>query len=135
MSDDLDRSYLTFRLLGEFDPEMVTDQMGIEPTDSFRKGDLAGKGVTGRRQSTNGWFLHTNPTLDLDIELHLEQLLGSVEPKAALIEQLRSAGVEASVMCFWSSPGAGGGPWIKPGSMGRLAALELPLIIGFYSRE
>ena len=49
--------YAYFTLVGEFDPKEITQRMGIEPTDSWMKGDINGKTKLERKFSR--WSLHS----------------------------------------------------------------------------
>ena len=81
---------------------------------------------------TSGWAIDSQSSIEADtIEPHLAWLLDLLEPHAGALSAIVATGAFAYADCFWASPGFGGGPWITPESMRRLAALDLPLIISF----
>lgn len=128
------RTFTGPRLAGVFDPDSVAEKLGLIPDTVQRRGDLR-PGRNGRRYNHDYWGLST-PTLDdEEIEPHLNWLLDLIEPRAAQLEEIRASEVSAVLDCAWNSIGMGGGPWISPEAMSRLGALNLPLIISFYSHE
>lgn len=127
--------YLTFGLLGLFDPDEVTKQFSIAATETFNSGDIVGNGYSDRKHPSSGWFLDTRVVLDDTIQPHLDWLLERIEPQAEVIDAFRTDGAFARVDCFWRSAGMSGGPWLTAASMSRLAALDLDLVISFYTTE
>lgn len=125
--------WVALRLLGDFDPAQITEQLGITPSSQFTKGDVIG---TGRTYQHSGWFLDSKGAVSADtIGPHLEWLLEIIEPKAVLLAALQATGISSDLDCFWASIGLSGGPWISPASMSRLGALGLPLVVSFYAVE
>ncbi len=123
-------------LSGEFDPAVVSSQLGLAPTLYFSKGDRVGNGRTGRVRPNSGWHLESESAIAADtIEPHLEWLLNLIEPRAAALSRLLAMGIDGHVGCYWASVGSGGGPWIPPELMTRIGDLGLPLIISFYAVE
>lgn len=55
-----------FRIMGEaFDVQKVTEQLGIAPTETWRKGDWIRK--TGKRRTYTAWIYDTGPFESLDM--------------------------------------------------------------------
>lgn len=125
------RTFTVLRLAGDFDPDRVTDQLGLRPDTVQRRGQLR-PGPSGRRYEHDYWGLSTAALDEDEIEPHLNWLLDRIEPVAAQLEAIRGAGVSALLDCAWTCMGTGGGPWIQPATMSRLGALDLPLLISFY---
>lgn len=128
--------FVGLRLLGELEPETITNRLGIRPSREFVKDQQVGTGRSGRAYEHSGWVVDSDGTVEADtIEPHLAWLLDLIEPRADELASILASGVFGSIDCHWASPGASGGPWISPKSMTRMGALELPLIISFYAAE
>ncbi len=125
--------HVLFALYGDFGPDEVTKQLLIDPTRTFRSGDLVGTGHTGRVQDESGWIVETDPQLGDTIDPHLDWLLNRLEPVALALSALRERGARTRLDCAWSSVGMSGGPWVTAEKMRRLAHLDLDLIISFYA--
>jgi hypothetical protein len=67
-------------------PEEVTAITGLQPTESWRIGDII-KG-TGRPYKRNGWLLATRLDSDADLEEHVRALLKSVEHVVPTLSEL-----------------------------------------------
>lgn len=117
---------------GDFDPNDITRRLGLEPEHAWSKGDVVPQSRRGRTRSTSSWAIYSGSSIEADtIEPHLAWLLDLIEPHAEALSVIVATGAFAYADCLWASPGLGGGPWIEPESMRRLAALDLPLIISF----
>lgn len=118
-------TYVTFRVFSDrMPPEVVTEALGMEPTDSFRSGEVYGQ---GRKRKTHGWFYSTEgATTSRDSRRHLDLLIGALEGKAGVLERLREDGCEADIVSYWVSNGQGG-PALRPDQMLKLGALGIPV--------
>jgi hypothetical protein len=117
-------TYSTLRIFSdELDPEYITTLLGIEPTGSFRKGDLHGQGKL--RRKAHGWF-YCSETLSRsrDTRRHLDLLLAALAGKDIELKTLQTRGCETSIAGYWVSIGQGG-PWLMPHQMLRLGALGI----------
>jgi hypothetical protein len=107
----------------DLDPEYITDQLGIEPTSSFRKGDVHGRGKLHRK--ANGWFFRTKSlSRSRDTRRHLDLILAALEGKDVALKTLQAQGCEVSITTYWVSVGQGG-PWLMPHQMLRLGTLGI----------
>jgi Domain of unknown function (DUF4279) len=124
--------WVGLRITGDFDPDDITRRLGRDPTHTGLKGRVLSR-HSGRVASTSKWAIDSESLIDAPtIEPHLEWLLDLIEPRIGALSAIVANGAFAYADCFWSSTGMGGGPWIEPRSMRRLAALDLPLIISFH---
>ena len=127
------RVHVSLRLLGDFDPDVATTRLCLNPSHTHLRGALAGNGRTGRRYQHSLWLMGSEEHVhSLNFEPHVTWLLDQIEPHAEALAGLKAEGVECDVDCFWESTWMSGGPWISPESMARLSTLNLPLVISFY---
>ena len=72
--------YAYFMLTGmEFDPDEVTAKVSINPTESWRKGDLISARGT-RRHKENGWSVYSKIEKSADLEEHINSVLEQLQP-------------------------------------------------------
>src|SRR5689334_276822 len=98
-----EKTYAGLRIFhGELDPDAVTRDLGIKPTNAFRKGEPMRPGA--RRSAIakqGGWFLDTEGVVSSrDIRRHLDWLIDRLEPKRQVIEALQAAGYRMDVFCY-----------------------------------
>ena len=81
-------SYVYFELTGEdLDPQIITDQLGIHSTESFRKGD---KGKYNPNLEFGSWKLSTHiGTEYLMVENLVEEVVSKLFGKIDLINKLK----------------------------------------------
>jgi hypothetical protein len=128
------RTYATFRILHDnLDPDSVSNDLGLQPTEKWKRGitpDLNDRPPA----TTGGWFLTSKTAVQSrDARRHIDWLLNQMEPGAAVIERLRSAGCKTDIFCYWLSTQGHGGPMLSPGTMARLARLGLELSFDAYA--
>ncbi len=63
----------------DFDPQDITDKLGIIPTKTWKIGDLIHPKGTIKRKH-NGWVLKSNLSKDNDLEAHIKSLLEQLQP-------------------------------------------------------
>ena len=81
-----------------FDPEQVTDALGIEPTKTWRIGEPIQNTLLKRKH--NGWSVATPRQESLDLGKQLRDLLRELEPKFSSIAALRERfGFDVEVSC------------------------------------
>jgi Domain of unknown function (DUF4279) len=125
--------YVGLIINGDFNPEDITRRLGLEPLHTTSKGEVFPHRRARPVATTSVWKLFSDASIEADtIEPHLAWLLDLLEPRVEALSAIVANGAFAYADCLWASPGLGGGPWITPQSMRRLAALDLPLIISFY---
>lgn len=75
--DDTDnRQYAYFTLTGEFDPADISKQVGVEPSDSWRKGELHKRGYERR---FSRWSLRSQLPDSADLEEHVRNVLAQMD--------------------------------------------------------
>ena len=75
----------------EFPLETVTKRLGVDPTESYKKGDLIRKISATKnlvRQDT-AWELSTGYQESLDVEIQLEQIVKQIRDKETTINELK----------------------------------------------
>ncbi len=117
----------------EMDPENISKALGLEPTDSFRTGDVHCQGKL--RRETNGWFLCTESSVDSkDTEAHIGEILTKLDGKAEAVEALRAAGCYLDIWSFWKFNGQGG-PSLSAEQMLILGKLGIAVCWDVYADE
>lgn len=112
------------------DPEEITRQLGITPTEFRRKGD-AGRNGLPIKQSR--WRVDDDSSRrDHFFESHLESLLPKIEPSAVAIRRLRDQ-CTVGVNCVGYFEGCNPGFEISATLLSRLAALNLTLGFDLYT--
>jgi hypothetical protein len=112
-----EEAYASFRIYHDaLDLEGVTRDLCIQPTDTFE----------------GGWILGTEGAISSrDIRRHLDWLIAQLEPRQQVIENLRAAGCQMDVFCYWRWTGQGG-PTISPRNMAGMGKLGLELGFDIY---
>jgi hypothetical protein len=125
------KTYATLAIT-HMDPSTITERLGIEPTDSQRKGELIRPDST-RIAHFDGWFLSTKGLVESrDSRRHIDSILDRPDGKSAEIHRLQSGGCEMGVWCYWLSARGQGGPTMSPRQMRRLGELNLELWFDLY---
>lgn len=120
------KTYSTLRIFSDvLDPESITKQLGIEPTSSFRKGDVHCQGKLQRK--ANGWFFCTDTlSRSRDTRRHLDLILAELDGKDVALNALQARGCKVDVTNYWVSIGHGG-PWLMPPQSLRLGTLGISI--------
>ncbi|MBB3169476.1 DUF4279 domain-containing protein [Simiduia aestuariiviva] len=120
-------TYVTLRIYtGEMAPEFVTRMLGVKPSDTLTKGQIA----KGRKKPAilNGWFLSSQGEVDsLDSRRHIDWLLQNFEGKDELLRKVAAESQESYVSVFWSSKSGHGGPRLSQNQMAGLLRLGLDI--------
>jgi hypothetical protein len=83
---------------GGFDPAIVPEALGIEPSTMWRVGDTTRK--SGRPYKRDGWALHSNEVESLDVEEIALPILIRLQPVAASLRELCARfNLEAILSC------------------------------------
>ncbi|MBC6481736.1 MAG: DUF4279 domain-containing protein [Hormoscilla sp. GM7CHS1pb] len=69
----------SFTLTGEFDPEEITNKVGIIPSETWRMGELIHPKGTIRHQQ-NGWSLKSKLEKSAELEDHVKYVLEQLQP-------------------------------------------------------
>ena len=125
------RTYANFSLTGQdLDPAEASSIFQIEPSDSFRAGDLR---KNGTRWKHGHWSLESKDHLESDeLSAHIEWLLDRLEPSQAYIASLQAANIRSRIFCYWELKSGSGGPSFTPALLSRLVVLNVELDIDFY---
>ena len=83
------RVMVEFSVYGDaFNPEVVTERLGITPRKYWHKGDTIKKGGIQKRKETC-WIIGTEYEESLDTDEQLYKVLDLLERKAGLLKELR----------------------------------------------
>jgi hypothetical protein len=116
------RTYATL-IIKYLDPSTITARLGIEPSESRRKGELIRPFPT-RIAPMNRWFLCTKGRVESrDSRRHIDWLLDRVEGKAGEILRLQAEGCEMVVSGYWVSASGQGEGCVTTGEAWQFAKL------------
>ena len=72
--------FVYFMLTGkDFNPEAITDKLGIAPTKTFRAGELIQAKASPRWQQ-NGWLLESSLHKSAELEEHIKSICEKLQP-------------------------------------------------------
>ena len=129
------RIYATFILRGkELDPQKVTEQLGILPSRSFKRGDNR----TEQKKWPHGfWGLTSDDRINsTDLTLHIGWVLDQIEPGRQKIRELiNEKKFDAELSCLWIFPTSHNGLSISSDLLERIASLSLKLNLDIYCPE
>jgi Domain of unknown function (DUF4279) len=80
------RAYFNF--VGEFDPAEVTTQVSLQPSRSWRKGEINPSTQQERKHSR--WCVDSRLSETESLERHVADVLEQLRPRAEAVAQLRS---------------------------------------------
>lgn len=80
--------YAYFCVSGSFEPDQITERVGVKPTQSHREGDPLPKGTA--RYKTSRWQLHSRLERSSSLEEHITDVLDQLDLKSAAFEKLSS---------------------------------------------
>lgn len=133
MADDQDctRTWAAVRVWSrDLDSSKVTEQLHLEPSWSYRRGDQKANGALRRY---GYWEMSSQSSVtSTNLEEHLLWLLDKLEPRKTEFLALVSQRIQTDIFCFWGSKHGYGGPKFSPDVMGRMAALQLSLNLDVY---
>ena len=81
--------YAYFTITGDFDPADITARVDVEPTESWRKGELHRGNQLERKFSR--WSLHSRLDRTADLEDHIRDVLSQLDERA---DTFRSISIE-----------------------------------------
>src|SRR5688572_1828193 len=105
----------------------LKDVLG-QPSQGFSKGDLWGSAGKLREQTL--WALESRSPRVANIEVHLQELCAFVDSVEAF-EKIRED-CEIDFFCMLSTTNGQGGASLSHRLMGRMAALEIGLVLDIY---
>ena len=115
-------THSTLRIFSDhLTPEEITAAVGIEPSETFRKGDLHSRGRL--RREAHGWFFSTEGRCDSkDGRRHINLILEACAGKDEAFARIRPDCAPIDIVSYYLSAGQGG-PCLTPRQMLRLGAL------------
>jgi hypothetical protein len=110
----------------------ITQQMGIEPTRAWNKGD---PGTYKRQMAFSGWDLYSpSPRGDKFIHEQLEALLPVLEERAAAVHSI-AAKYDAGINCVGYFENYSPGFHLSKETVSRVAALGLSVDFDLYCSD
>ena len=125
-----ENSVLLFIGADDFDPAEITALLGIQPYQSWRKGDseLRSRGRTHVYENSRWKFLPDEATNELPLEDQLEYWIERLSPLAEQLAELRRRGCSLELNCFILSDSEFSF-YLAPETLTRLGALGLELAV------
>ena len=124
-----------FRVMhADLNPDTVSQGLNLQPDWAYHKGQPRGGRNTPSKFGIWG-FETDNKIASRDLRHHLDWLLDLLEPHQAMLFSCQERGYNLDVFCMWVKAGGTGGPTLSPRNMARLASLNLPISIEFWSHE
>ncbi len=124
--------YAYFMLTGmEFDPDEVTTKVSINPTETWRKGDLINLRGT-RRHQENGWSVYSKIEKSADLEEHINSVLEQLHAGwIPLLELCKCYAAEIACVIYYRR---GSVPAIHfdPDIIAQAAKLNAEIDVDFY---
>jgi len=124
--------YATLVLRGKYlDPRSVTEELGIIPSRSFKRGD---RRTEAKKWPHGYWALTSSGNIEsMDLALHLQWLIDQLEPvKPTLVRLLKESKISAVISCFWTLQTSHDGLSFNYTLLGRIAALGLNVEFDVY---
>mgnify|MGYP001018388942 CR=1 FL=1 len=101
MSED-NQQYAYFTITGSFEPEEITRRVGVEPTESWRKGEVHPKNQRERKFSR--WSLASRLDRSAELEAHIRDVLVQVDQKPAEFQSVsREYGGRMQLVGYWNN--------------------------------
>ena len=118
----------------ELDPWQVSTRLGLEPTQAFKRGEpIVCKDRRYSDHPTGGWVLSSRDLVpSQDLEAHITWILDQVERASEAIHALQAEGTDIALILVLSGKDTGGGPTLQPGTLARIAKLEIPVDFDVY---
>ncbi len=128
MSED-NEQYAYFTITNSFDPAEITRRIGVEPIESWRKGDLHPKNQMERKSSR--WSLFSRLGRTADLEDHIRDVLAQMDQKSDEFQSVSwEFGGRMQLVGYWHRqyPGL----YFDPSITVRLARYSLSVDFDFY---
>lgn len=118
-------------LTGAFDPAEITRQIGIEPTQTARRGDSIQK--TKIRHKTDVWSLSTGKQESLDLDALVRMILDQIGERAPAVAAIRAAlSLDAEIACAVYVEGQTPAISLDRETVARIAALGASIDVDLY---
>ena len=85
MSEE-NKCYAYFTVVGSFDPESITNRVGVNPTDSWRVGDLNPRNSLERKFSR--WSLRSRLATSESLEAHIADVLNQLDANTTSFKEI-----------------------------------------------
>jgi hypothetical protein len=125
--DNEQYAYIT--VVGDFDPETITAQLGLKPSEAWAKGERNER--THRERKFSRWSLNSRLERSASLEDHVKDVLEQALPKADQFRQVGDqyeVGVQLVGYFYNDYPGFG----LIPAAISGLAHLKVGIDCDFY---
>ena len=86
MSSDRNRCYTYFRITGDFDPDVITEQLGLQPNKTWKIGDKRRDGTT---YDFSSWVFGYCDKYDVLVENQMHTTIDPLLDKMDLLNEIR----------------------------------------------
>ncbi len=121
------KTNVTFRISGDnIIPTEITNDIGINPTRTFAKGEVYKTKIGGIRQRPIGhWSISSEIMIDsTSTEEHAKYILEKLEPKTKSIKKyIENSNIRTSLIFWWEATDEHGGFTLSADTLGRLCQL------------
>lgn len=83
------KCYAYFTLVGDFDPNSISELVGVQPTDAWRKGDLHPR--TGAERKFSRWSLRSRLNQTEPLEAHVKDVLDQLDAHAKAFRDISAS--------------------------------------------
>jgi hypothetical protein len=121
------RAYFT--LVGEFDPSDISARLGLQPTRSWKKGDVNPKTQLERNHSR--WCLDSRLDETVVLERHMADVLEQLRPHSSAVTEVRTTvdgGIQLVAYFYTNFPGFS----LEDSTLSELGTLKLGIDCDFY---
>ncbi len=80
-------------------PDEITLLVGLEPTESWRTGEIFGA-ANVRRRKENGWVLASGLDRSKDLSQHLASLMAKIAPRSEQLRNLADCSIEVACVLY-----------------------------------
>jgi hypothetical protein len=118
-----------FRLTGEFEPDAITQALGLQPTQTWRKDELVPKTII--RRESDGWLIDSGMGKNAWLNEQVTALFKKLEPSWSALEKICSH-TQADLSCVIYTSGDRPGIWFEADTVRRLASLNAFIDVDLY---
>jgi hypothetical protein len=116
----------TLRIAGEgLDLSEISRSMGLVPTHTHKKGELAGRGRSGDRYSQDAWHYSAELPEEAPLDAHLQTLWADVAPARDFLLALKTKH-KVDVFCGYRTNHGSAGFEVEAKSLAIFTALDIP---------
>ena len=124
----------SLRIFGEdLVPDEISSRLDLRPTQTHLRGQRKSERVSLAWKDSM-WLLQSPLGTEEDLPRHLEWLLGKLEPKAGIVNEI-SAKFKMDFFCGFSSDNGQGGFTLSTELLRRLADIGIPITLDLYPPE